>query len=63
MKLSVIICTFNPRRDYLTRVLIALKRQSLPMVQWDLVLIDNASNIPLDDTYDLSWHISARLIR
>src|SRR3954452_2966602 len=57
--LSVIICTHNPRLDYLRRVLEALRDQTLPTDHWQLLIIDNASNTPLKDILDLSWHSSA----
>ena len=41
MDFSVIICTHNPRSDYLRRVLDALKAQTLLREQWELLLIDN----------------------
>jgi glycosyltransferase involved in cell wall biosynthesis len=63
MKISVIICTHNPREDYLTRVLDALKNQSLAKEQWELLLIDNASKEPLSSQWDLSWHPNGRHIR
>ena len=63
MELSVIICTHNPRRDYLERTLNALKAQTLPKEQWELLLIDNASKEPLAGQWDLSWHPHARHIR
>lgn len=62
MNVSVIICTNNPRPDYLSRVLEALKQQSLPTREWELVLIDNASRVPLAGTCELSWHPHARCI-
>lgn len=61
--LSVIICTHNPREDYLRRVLEALNRQTLTKDQWELLLIDNASAEPLSGKYDLSWHPQARHVR
>ncbi len=61
--ISVIICTHNPRLDYLRRVLDALKAQTLPVEQWELLLIDNASKEKLSDAWDLSWHPCARHIR
>ena len=61
--ISVIICTHNPRPDYLRRVLDALKAQTLPKERWELLLIDNASNEPLSGEWDLSWHPHARHIR
>lgn len=60
---SAIICTHNPRPDYLRRVLAALRTQTLPKERWELLLIDNASKEPLTDGYDLSWHPQARQIR
>ena len=60
MTLSVLICAHNPRMDYLARVLQALKEQNLPRSEWELLLIDNASSVPLAGTCDLSWHPHAR---
>ena len=60
---SVIICSHNPREDYLRRVLDALKAQTLPAKDWELLLIDNASKEPLAKRVDLSWHPNARHIR
>lgn len=61
--LSVIICTHNPRRDYLKRVLQALKTQGLPTSLWELLLVDNASKELLSSEIDLNWHPNARHIR
>lgn len=61
--ISVIICTHNPRKEYLTRVLDALKHQSLPQSEWELLLIDNASQSILAESVDLSWHLQSRHIR
>jgi glycosyltransferase involved in cell wall biosynthesis len=61
--ISVIICTHNPRLDYLLRVLDALKAQTLPLAQWELLLVDNSSKEPLASVWDLSWHPRARHIR
>ena len=63
MKLTVIICTHNPRKEYLRRTLEALRTQALPSDQWELLLIDNASNEVLEEKWDLSWHPHARHIR
>jgi glycosyltransferase involved in cell wall biosynthesis len=61
--LSIIICTHNPKFEYLNRVLKALKEQTLSMEKWELLAIDNASSQPLCDRVDLSWHPHARHIR
>lgn len=63
MRLSVIICTHNPREDYLRLTLEALKVQSLTKDQWELLLIDNASQEPLAARWDLGWHPNARHVR
>lgn len=63
MKLSVIICTHNPREDYLQRTLDALKDQTFPKEEWELLLIDNACKEPLSEKWDLSWHPNSIHIR
>jgi glycosyltransferase involved in cell wall biosynthesis len=63
MKLSVIICTYNPRDCYLRRTIAALRSQTVPHADWELLLIDNASNGPLVSWVDLSWHPRGRHIR
>lgn len=60
---SVIICTHNPNRLYLDRVLAALQAQSLPYQQWELIVVDNASDSLLAYELDLSWHPGARVVR
>ena len=60
LHLSVVLCTHNPRPDYLARVLAALKLQTLPPDRWELLLVDNASKEPLAGRIDLSWHPRAR---
>ena len=59
---SVIICTHNPRRDYFARVLDGLRNQTFPLQKWELLIVDNASQVPLSTNYDISWHPSARYI-
>jgi len=61
--ISVIICAHNPRPDHLSRALDALKCQTMPMAQWELLLVDNASKEPLAALWDLSWHTQARHLR
>lgn len=63
MKLSVIVCTHNPRPDFLGRTLAALRGQSLAVQQWELLIIDNASHLPLAGALDCSWQPEARIVR
>lgn len=62
-EISVVICTHNPRMDYLERVLEALRLQTFPKERWELLLIDNNSEEALDRRIDLEWHPTARVVR
>lgn len=61
MKLSVLVCTHNPRPAYIGRVLDALAAQSAPP-DWELIVVDNRSQPPLRDWLDLSRFPGARLL-
>jgi hypothetical protein len=63
MVISVIVCTHNPVEGYLRRALDALRAQTLPLAQWELLLVDNGSNETPVPVWDLSWHPNARHIR
>jgi len=63
LSVSVILCTHNPRPDYLSRVLASLRAQTLPAEQWEFLLIDNASQEPLVERCDISWHAHGKHIR
>ena len=63
-KISIIIRTLNPHRPTLERVFEGLRRQTFPISQTELLIIDNASEPPLDAaTLGLDWHPNARVIR
>jgi GT2 family glycosyltransferase len=61
--LSVVICTHNPRADFLSRTLASLRAQTLPGTEWELVVVDNASRDPIATHTDLSWHPTARVVK
>ena len=61
--ISIIVCTHNPRSDYLAATLDGLRFQTLPADQWEFLLIDNASEAGREPGIDLGWHPGARLIR
>jgi glycosyltransferase involved in cell wall biosynthesis len=62
-ELSIIICTHNPRQDYLSRTLEALRAQTLPMAEWELLVVDNASHSPVATSNGLTWHPNARHVK
>jgi GT2 family glycosyltransferase len=63
ISLTVVICTHNPRPDFLQRTLASLRDQALPFTHWDLLIIDNASTNDVLPSVDLAWHPNARVIR
>ncbi|HEY5750686.1 MAG TPA: glycosyltransferase [Chryseolinea sp.] len=60
--ISVIICTFNPRLNYLQRTLEALSRQTLNTQEWELILIDNGDKHEWNTAISLGWHPFARIV-
>ena len=60
---SVVICAHNPRAEYLQRVLDGLRRQTLPLAHWELLLVDNASSPRIADHWDMSWHPGGRHVQ
>jgi glycosyltransferase involved in cell wall biosynthesis len=60
---SVILCTHNPREDFLRRTLAGLEAQRLPKERWEFLLVDNASSQKLEHRVDLSWHPSGKIVR
>jgi glycosyltransferase involved in cell wall biosynthesis len=61
--LSVVICSHNPRSEYILRVLGALERQTLPKERWELLVVDNASKPELASSLSLDWHPHGRIVR
>ena len=59
---SVVICTHNPDATTLGRLLDALRQQTLPSGQWELVLVDNGSAPPVRQLVTLDWHPRARIV-
>ncbi len=49
-KVSVVLCSHNSRADYLGSTLGGLEKQSLSKDFWELVLIDNLSDPPVDQS-------------
>ncbi|PTM41749.1 glycosyltransferase [Bosea sp. 124] len=65
MKLSAIICSHEPRPDYLEATLASIRAQTGLSKDccWELLLIDNGSRTPLAGKFDVTWHSRARIIR
>jgi glycosyltransferase involved in cell wall biosynthesis len=60
LEASVVICTHNPRADYFARVLDALRHQTIPSDRWELLVIDNASDVQVAHGCPASWHPRVR---
>jgi glycosyltransferase involved in cell wall biosynthesis len=63
LEVSVIICSHNPRSNYLRRVLEALEHQTLEKERWEILLVDNCSDPPLEKQWNLTWHPRGRHVR
>ncbi len=61
--ISVITCAHNPNVNFLDQTLAALKTQTLNQERWEFLLIDNASQQPLRERVDISWHSQGRHVR
>jgi glycosyltransferase involved in cell wall biosynthesis len=61
--ITAVLCTHNPRPDYLRRALDGLRHQTLTRDRWELLVVDNASDEKVADAFDLSWHARARHVR
>ncbi|MBD1363972.1 glycosyltransferase family 2 protein [Mucilaginibacter sp. ZT4R22] len=62
VSISVIIPTYNPDAARLGQTLAALKSQSFPLSQWELIIIDNNSSNHFAKSLDLSWHPAAKIV-
>ncbi|HXA79872.1 MAG TPA: glycosyltransferase [Opitutaceae bacterium] len=60
--LSVVICTHNPRADFLSRTIASLRAQTLPFTEWELIVVDNASREALSLEAVRAGHPAARVV-
>ena len=61
--LSAVVCTHNPRIEYLNATLDSLQAQRhLDPGSWELIVVDNASATPVATQIDLSWHPLAQMM-
>lgn len=63
MDISVIICTYNPNLTRLDQTLLALQKQSLHPLSWELIIVDNNSSNGFDVYLDLSFFPNSRVIK
>jgi hypothetical protein len=61
--ISVILCTHNPRRSYLSRTLESLSQQTFPAQDWELVLVDNISQPPVTELPGWTAAAPSRIVR
>ena len=63
MDISVIICTYNPNLTRLDQTLLALQKQSLDPLSWELIIVDNNSSNGFDVYLDLSFFPNSKIIK
>lgn len=61
-RISVIICCHNSDKDILQKVIDSLKCQTLILQEWELIIVDNKSDIPIKQQIDISWHPDALIV-
>jgi glycosyltransferase involved in cell wall biosynthesis len=62
IELSVILPTYNPDLTRLNQTLSGLKNQSMDVMSWELIIIDNNSSNNFSSNIDLSWHPNAFIV-
>lgn len=62
IELSVVLPAYNPPPEHLEPTLDALRAQTLPRAQWELVIVDNRSRTPVAEG-TAAWHPHARVVR
>jgi glycosyltransferase involved in cell wall biosynthesis len=62
VKLSVIVCTYNPNAHILNKVLLALQQQTLNRQYWELIIVNNNSSIDIPAIKNIAWHNNYRVI-
>lgn len=62
-RLSVILPTHNPDPGRLARTLTGLVAQSLPVTDWELLVVDNASRHPIEIPSDFASSLPLRIVR
>ncbi|MFC0514570.1 glycosyltransferase [Mucilaginibacter angelicae] len=62
-EISVIIPSYNPDAGNINAVLQALRAQTYPCFNWELIIVDNNSTNGVLQNIDLSWHGMAVVIR
>lgn len=62
-RVSVVLCTHNPDTRRLTSTLHALLRQSIDFDSWELLVVDNASAVPVDVPVVPEARSKVRLVR
>ncbi|MBB6128044.1 glycosyltransferase [Mucilaginibacter lappiensis] len=63
MDISVIICTYNPNLTRLAQTLSSLQKQSLDLLLWELIIVDNNSSNGFDAHLDLCFFPNSRIVR
>jgi glycosyltransferase involved in cell wall biosynthesis len=62
IKLSVILCAYNPDKEIFEKVITSLSAQTLDFDYWELIIIDNNSTEPISEWLNLDWHPSGKIV-
>ena len=62
IQLTVVICTYNPKKEVFEKVLFSLENQTLSKSKWELIIIDNNSSHNIN-WIDISFHNYGKIIK
>jgi hypothetical protein len=62
IRLSVVIPVYNPPPEHIEPTLAALRAQTLPADEWELILVDNRSRTPVGSAL-VAWHPHGKVVR
>ena len=62
-QVSVLLCTHNPRMEFLSASLEGLRAQTLGCEEWELIVVDNASASSVQIAPLIAWHPHGRVVR
>ncbi len=60
LRVSAIVCSHDPDKSGMDRVMEALRRQTMPREFWELMVVDNASPSRLSEDFEIDWHPCGR---
>ncbi len=62
-EISVLLCTHNPRPEFVSAAMDGLRAQTLSLERWELIVVDNGSTGALDLSRLAAWQPRSCIVR